>query len=108
MSTSPGRARTVAVIGCGYVGYPLALVLVDAGYTVTAIDTDPSVVDAINEGFPRRHEADVQKLAVEVRGTGRQFHVNRPGELRGGADHQNGETDDEATEEGGARTGPKA
>ena len=71
MSTSPGRARTVAVIGCGYVGYPLALVLVDAGYTVTAIDTDPSVVDAINEGVPRRHEADVQKLAVEVRETGR-------------------------------------
>ena len=77
MSTSQGRAHTVSVIGCGYVGYPLALVLVDAGYTVTAVDTDPSVVDAINEGTPRRHEADVQKLAVEVRGTGRLSAASR-------------------------------
>ena len=43
------RAR-VAVIGLGYVGLPLALVLADAGYAVIGIDIDPRKVDAINRG----------------------------------------------------------
>jgi UDP-N-acetyl-D-mannosaminuronic acid dehydrogenase len=41
--------RSVAVIGAGYVGLPLALHLAKAGLEVTAVDVDPQVVLEINE-----------------------------------------------------------
>src|SRR5580693_8810692 len=37
---SPGRPETLVVIGQGYVGLPLALAAVDAGFSVVGFDTD--------------------------------------------------------------------
>ena len=44
------RQAHVAVIGLGYVGLPLAVILAEAGYRVTGIDLDKTKVEAINQG----------------------------------------------------------
>ena len=43
------RAR-VGVVGLGYVGLPLAVVLAEAGYSVVGVDLDAAKVDAITRG----------------------------------------------------------
>jgi len=44
------KSRTLAVIGQGYVGLPLAMAAVDAGWTVVGIDNFESKVSQINSG----------------------------------------------------------
>ena len=44
------RQAHVAVIGLGYVGLPLSVILAEAGYRVTGIDLDETKVAAINRG----------------------------------------------------------
>ncbi len=45
-----GAQLKVAIIGCGYVGLPLALRFAEAGHKVTGFDTDPNKVDMLNGG----------------------------------------------------------
>ncbi|HPB11582.1 MAG TPA: NAD(P)-binding domain-containing protein, partial [Kiritimatiellia bacterium] len=42
--------KTIAIIGLGYVGLPLALQFSRSGATVIGIDIDPSKVDALAQG----------------------------------------------------------
>ena len=44
------RDARLAVIGLGYVGLPLAVEYVKAGFTVVGIDLDQSKVDRLNAG----------------------------------------------------------
>jgi UDP-N-acetyl-D-glucosamine dehydrogenase len=44
------NVKTLAIIGQGYVGLPLAMSAVDAGWTVLGIDTQESKVSQINSG----------------------------------------------------------
>jgi UDP-N-acetyl-D-mannosaminuronic acid dehydrogenase len=66
---SPDRAASqgrVAVVGGGYVGLPLALLLAKAGRDVAVIDTDQAKVDAINGGTWRGDEADLNALLADL------------------------------------------
>ena len=45
-----GGQLKVAIIGCGYVGLPLALRFAEAGHKVTGFDTDPEKVRMLNAG----------------------------------------------------------
>jgi UDP-N-acetyl-D-glucosamine dehydrogenase len=45
-----GAQLKVAIIGCGYVGLPLALRFAEAGHKVTGFDTDPQKVSMLNAG----------------------------------------------------------
>src|SRR5277367_2340019 len=45
-----GAQLKVAIIGCGYVGLPLALRFAEAGHRVTGFDTDPAKVSLLNAG----------------------------------------------------------
>jgi UDP-N-acetyl-D-glucosamine dehydrogenase len=45
-----GTQLKVAIIGCGYVGLPLALRFAEAGHKVTGFDTDPAKVSMLNAG----------------------------------------------------------
>src|SRR6202166_3771379 len=45
-----GAQLKVAIIGCGYVGLPLALRFAEAGHKVTGFDTDPNKVSMLNAG----------------------------------------------------------
>ncbi|MDQ3814509.1 MAG: nucleotide sugar dehydrogenase [Armatimonadota bacterium] len=64
------REAHVAVIGLGYVGLPLALVLAEAGYRVTGIDLDPRKVQAINHGESYIEDVSSQSVQAQV-GQGR-------------------------------------
>ena len=45
-----GRKASVAVVGLGYVGLPLAVAIARAGHIVLGIDLDPARVESINSG----------------------------------------------------------
>ena len=45
-----GAQLKVAIIGCGYVGLPLALRFAEAGHKATGFDTDPHKVSMLNAG----------------------------------------------------------
>lgn len=45
-----GSQLKIGIIGCGYVGLPLALRFAEAGHTVMGFDTDPIKVDLLNAG----------------------------------------------------------
>jgi len=45
-----GAQLKVAIIGCGYVGLPLALRFAEAGHKVTGFDTDPAKISSLNAG----------------------------------------------------------
>src|ERR1700726_2142686 len=45
-----GAQLKVGIIGCGYVGLPLALRFAEAGHRVTGFDTDPKKVSMLNAG----------------------------------------------------------
>lgn len=68
------REARVAVVGLGYVGLPLALRAVEAGFDVTGIDVDESRLDAIANG--RSYLDDVTSADLEdAISTGR-FHAS--------------------------------
>ena len=46
----PGTAGTVAVVGAGKMGLPLAAQFADHGWEVVAVDIDQRVVESINDG----------------------------------------------------------
>ena len=56
------RHATVAVVGLGYVGLPLAVAIARAGHTVLGIDLDPGRVQAINSG--RSYIEDVTDTSI--------------------------------------------
>jgi UDP-N-acetyl-D-glucosamine dehydrogenase len=60
------RAR-VGVIGLGYVGLPLAVVLAESGYTVTGVDLDPVKVDALRRGESYIEDIPGASVAALVR-----------------------------------------
>ena len=49
-TVSMHRDKTLAVIGQGYVGLPLAMAAVDAGWTVIGVDNFEAKVAQINSG----------------------------------------------------------
>ncbi|MGA0064873.1 MAG: nucleotide sugar dehydrogenase [Ilumatobacteraceae bacterium] len=64
------RDATVAVIGLGYVGLPLATSFVEVGFTVIGFDVSVRVVDGLNDG--RSHIDDVPDSTIAgLRATGR-------------------------------------
>ena len=55
-----GRDLRVGIIGCGYVGLPLALRFAEAGHRVLGFDTDPAKVGKLNAG-----ETYIQHIPAE-------------------------------------------
>jgi len=67
-----GTAGTVAVVGAGKMGLPLAAQFASHGWRVIAVDVNPAVVDAINAG--RSHvgeEPGLTELVARVHAEGR-------------------------------------
>ncbi|MBI2763956.1 MAG: nucleotide sugar dehydrogenase [Chloroflexi bacterium] len=68
----PGTAGTVAVVGAGKMGLPLAAQFAGHGWNVVAVDVQDAVVEAINEG--RSHigeEPGVAELVASAHASGR-------------------------------------
>ena len=67
-----GTSGSVAVVGAGKMGLPLAAQFASHGWNVVAVDINPAVVDAINAG--RSHvdeEPGLAELVARVHGEGR-------------------------------------
>jgi UDP-N-acetyl-D-glucosamine dehydrogenase len=56
------REARVAVLGLGYVGIPLALAFVDAGFPVLGFDTDTAKCDALNAGTSYLEHVDAGRI----------------------------------------------
>lgn len=61
-----GQAQ-VGVVGLGYVGLPLAVLLAQAGYSVIGVDTDESKVAAVNRGESHVLDVSSETLAPLVK-----------------------------------------
>lgn len=62
LAKAKDRTAVFGVVGLGYVGLPLAMELVRAGYRVLGVDVNPRVVDSLNAGSS--HIQDVPAAAV--------------------------------------------
>lgn len=72
--------RRAAVLGQGYVGLPVAVRAVLAGYDVVGFEVDPAKVDALNSG--RSHVEDITDAQmVDILATGRYRATKDPGDL---------------------------
>ncbi|MBK6433072.1 MAG: nucleotide sugar dehydrogenase [Anaerolineae bacterium] len=60
------RSASIAIIGLGYVGLPLAVAFVEAGFTVIGIDVDQNKVKAINGGESYVEDVATTRLAAAV------------------------------------------
>ena len=57
--------KRIVVIGTGYVGLPLAVMLARAGYEVIGVDIEENVVNAINDGTLHLAEEEIQQIFKE-------------------------------------------
>lgn len=78
------KNKTVCVIGLGFVGLTLSIVLADAGFKVIGYDINKEVVNHINTGRPHFYEKGLPSLL--------KFHVAR-GNLRADSDLTEGKAD---------------
>ncbi|MCC6133380.1 MAG: nucleotide sugar dehydrogenase [Acidobacteria bacterium] len=60
--------RRVVVVGLGYVGLTLALVMAEEGYSVTGVDADSSRLEALRAGRSYVHEIGLPELLREQMG----------------------------------------
>ncbi len=63
-----GKGIQVGIIGCGYVGLPLALRFADVGQIVTGFDLDKSKIDKLNAGESYIQHIPAEKIRHHVQG----------------------------------------
>ncbi|MBI3453587.1 MAG: nucleotide sugar dehydrogenase [Rhodospirillales bacterium] len=51
--------RHICVLGCGYVGLTLAVVMADVGFDVTGVEIRDDVLEKLNRGEPHFHEPGI-------------------------------------------------
>jgi UDP-N-acetyl-D-glucosamine dehydrogenase len=61
-----GKNVKVGIIGCGYVGLPLALRFADVGHRVTGFDLDKSKIDKLNAGESYIKHIPAEKILDHV------------------------------------------
>ena len=55
----------IVVIGTGYVGLPLAIMLAYSGYEVIGVDIEENIIDAINKDVLHVAEEDIKRVFRE-------------------------------------------
>jgi UDP-N-acetylglucosamine 2-epimerase (non-hydrolysing) len=60
------KSETIAVIGMGYMGLPIASLLAQAGYSVTGVDLNKNKVDSINNAECPFDEVGLPELITQV------------------------------------------
>ena len=61
------RTALIGVVGLGYVGLPLALEFVRAGYRVVGFDVKHATVEALNQGRSHIQDVPAHRLVDAVR-----------------------------------------
>ena len=62
-----GKDIKIGIIGCGYVGLPLALRFCDVGQRVTGFDVDQSKIDKLNAGESYIQHIPAEKISAHVK-----------------------------------------
>ena len=62
MEKIKNTSANVVVLGLGYVGLPLTVVLAEAGYHVTGVDPDQNKVDQLNQGVSYIDDIETKRL----------------------------------------------
>src|SRR5271167_2873232 len=62
-----GKDMQIGIIGCGYVGLPLALRFADVGHRVTGFDLDQNKVDRLNAGQSYIQHISADKISDHVK-----------------------------------------
>jgi UDP-N-acetyl-D-glucosamine dehydrogenase len=65
-TVSAQQLQVLAIIGQGYVGLPLAMAAVDAGWTVIGVDNLPAKVDQINKGSSPVEDISDSQLKASI------------------------------------------
>jgi UDPglucose 6-dehydrogenase len=55
----------IAVVGCGKLGLPLALLLAESGQKVMGVDANPDLLDSLKRGVPQHHEPHLAEMLAE-------------------------------------------
>jgi UDP-N-acetyl-D-glucosamine dehydrogenase len=63
-----GKELKIGIIGCGYVGLPLALRFADVGQRVTGFDTDQEKISKLNAGQSYIQHISTDKIKQHVQG----------------------------------------
>ena len=63
-----GKEIKIGIIGCGYVGLPLALRFADVGQRVTGFDTDQEKITKLNAGQSYIQHISADKIKQHVQG----------------------------------------
>ena len=61
-----GRSATVGVVGLGYAGLPVALAFAEAGFNVSAVDTDETRIAALQRGCSYVRDVEDVRVAEAV------------------------------------------
>ena len=64
--TVPPKNKTVAVVGQGYVGLPVAMRAVEVGYDVVGIDLDPRRVASLGSGISHVDDIPNEQLSAAL------------------------------------------
>ncbi|MCK9356172.1 MAG: nucleotide sugar dehydrogenase [Dehalococcoidia bacterium] len=76
-------AVTACVVGLGYVGLPLAVILAERGFRVVGVDQNRGVLDACEAGLPSIHEEGLrERLGGVIRARRIQFSDDLAGSVR--------------------------
>jgi len=62
-----GKGLKIGIIGCGYVGLPLALRFAESGHSVIGVDTDPAKVEKLNAGQTYIQHISGERIAQFVK-----------------------------------------
>ncbi|TDR93824.1 nucleotide sugar dehydrogenase [Enterovirga rhinocerotis] len=79
-----GRTATIAVVGLGYVGLPLAVATADAGFPVIGFDIDPAKIESLAAG--RSYIRQIPDEATERLASGGRFRPTADMDLLAEAD----------------------
>jgi len=60
------RRASVAIFGCGYVGLPLTVAAVDAGFSVVGFDVDATKISRLRTGHSTVDDVDDERLTAAV------------------------------------------
>ena len=77
-SQTATATQTICVLGLGYVGLPISVVLASHGFSVTGVDIDPDVRDALSQGRSASSERGLDGLLGEALKEGRFSAVATP------------------------------
>ncbi len=52
---TPQVDRNICIVGMGYVGLTLAVVMAERGFRVVGLETNPDILDRLRSGNPHFH-----------------------------------------------------